>query len=111
MTLYEISFYLKFSLYLEKLAKSHWIYIILFRIKKNWKKPCLYTIYNTNCKKKTTIREVLTTVQSIIAKFRNGWFSKYTNGWLTASKDNLSDNVKSGWSFKISFTKRIWEMH
>ena len=30
----------------------------------------LYTIYNTNCKKNTTIREDFTTFQSIIAKFR-----------------------------------------
>ena len=36
------------------------------------KKSDLYTIYNTNCKKKTTIREDFTTFQSIIAKFRNG---------------------------------------
>ena len=32
----------------------------------------LYTIYNTNCKKNTTIREDFTTFQSIITKFRNG---------------------------------------
>ena len=36
------------------------------------KKSYLYTIYNTNCKKNTTIREDFTTFQSIIAKFRNG---------------------------------------
>ena len=36
------------------------------------KKIDLYTIYNTNCKKNTAIREDFTTFQSIIAKFRNG---------------------------------------
>ena len=36
------------------------------------KKSYLYTIYNTNCKKNTTIRENFTTFQSIIAKFRKG---------------------------------------
>ena len=39
------------------------------KLKKN---TDLYTIYNTNCKKNTAIREDFTTFQSIIAKFRNG---------------------------------------
>ena len=38
---------------------------------KTEKKSDLYTIYNTNCKKNTAIREDFTTFQSIIAKFRN----------------------------------------
>ena len=36
------------------------------------KKSDLYTTYNRNCKKNTTIREGFTTFQSIIAKLKNG---------------------------------------
>ena len=105
----------KVVIYLDKINKSPLsIYRYINRTclkQKNWKKSYMYTIYNTNYRKNTTFRKAFTTVKSIIAKFRNGWLSKYTNGQFTTSKENLSDNIQSGWSFKISFTRRIWEMH
>ena len=108
----------KKNLYLHKINKTPlniYKYINKTCLKQNQtklkKKSYLYPIYNTNCKKNTKFRWAFTSVQSIIAKFRNGCLSKYTNGQFTASKENISDNIQSGCSFKISFTRRIWEMH
>ena len=92
---------IKIVIYLDKINKTplniyRYINKTCLKFKKLKKKSYLYTTYNTNCRKNTTFRKVSTTVQSIIAKFKNGCLSKYTNGQFTASKENLSDNIQSG---------------